>query len=49
MESFSLQELEQIPGVGYTIARDIGRTGRTSNNYAANGEPKPTGAETIRV
>jgi hypothetical protein len=32
MESSSLQELEQIPGVGKTIARDIGRTGRISNN-----------------
>jgi len=32
MESSSLQELEQIPGVGITIARDIGRTSRISNN-----------------
>ena len=47
MESSGLQELEQIPGVGYTIARDIGRTGRISNNYAANGEPKATEAETL--
>jgi len=31
MDSSSLQELEQIPGAGYTIARDIGRTGRISN------------------
>ena len=43
MESSSLQELEQIPGVGKTIARDMhnigihsidalkGRTGRITN------------------
>jgi len=32
MESSSLQELEQIPGAGYTIARDIGKTPRIRNN-----------------
>jgi len=32
MESSSLQELEQIPGIGKTIAQDIGRTGRIRNN-----------------
>jgi len=31
MESSTLQELEQIPGVGKTIARDIGRTPRIRN------------------
>jgi len=32
MESSSLQELEQIPGVGKTTAQDIGRIGRIRNN-----------------
>jgi len=32
MESPGLQELKQIPGAGYTIARDIGKTGRIRNN-----------------
>jgi len=47
MESSSLQELEQIPGVGKTIARDIGRTGRIRNNLLLTGSQKQPGAETL--
>jgi len=32
MESSSLQELEQVPGVGKTIAQNNGRTPRIRNN-----------------
>jgi len=32
MESSNLQELEQIPGVGKTIAQDIGRAPTIRNN-----------------
>jgi len=38
MESSSLQELEQIPGVGYTIARDMQNIGIHSINALKAGK-----------
>jgi len=43
MESAGLQELEQIPGAGYTIARDIGKTPRISNNLLLTWSQKQLG------
>jgi len=43
MESSSLQELEQIPGVGKTIAQDIGRNGRIRNNLLLTCRQKQLG------